>query len=678
MKVTKGKAERLKFFRDLYEEAKMKTSEQFELLERHLKQYEGDASIEGGMDAEMVRNITYELLESQVSSYIPRGKVEPVYAGERGHRNARSIEALLGQIRDRLPFEEMNDMDERYTYVYGGSVWLVEWDESITSHSTVGGVKVTNISPQNFVPQPGVYNVQDMEYCFITFTSTKEELVRKYGVKWDVAEAAQNDEDMQAEDTATEFVCYYRDEAGRLCQFVWSDEVVLLDLENYYSRKRKYCRACGKREQLCGCDKPQIESRDEEFELLEHPIVLSDGSVIPMESPAFDERGQPVMEEVEVPVMPADGAVAMGYIDTGIMLPMKRTEQRPVMEQTKLPFYTPSLLPIVVRKNISQEKSVLGQSDCAAIRPQQIGVNKVESRIMQKLLRAGITPVLPEDATVSLNNSVFGNVIKLRPGESRDSYGTLDNTPNITQDIAEAERLYDQAKRILGITNSFQGQADASAQSGYAKQIQVNQAAGRLDSKRRMKNAAYASIDSIVFQFYLAYADEPRPVSYIDAFGRRQEVSFNRYDFLICDEAGEWYYDDEYTFSADASADVNQNRELLWQINEKNFASGTYGDPALPETQLNYWLNMAEARYPYARENVERIKAQIQRQAKMAAMQAELESRKEYEEYLQSEGNALSEELESRKGYETYLQDEGNRLAREVEHISAYEDFAKR
>ena len=95
--------------------------------------------------------------------------------------------------------------------------------------------------------------------------------------------------------------------------------------------------------------------------------------------------------------------------------------------------------------------------------------------------------------------------------------------------------------------------------------MQINQAAGRLDSKRRMKNAAYAEIDQIIFQLYLAYSDEPRPASYIDELGRRQNSTFNRYDFIERDEGGEYYYNDEYIFSADASIDVERSRELMWE-----------------------------------------------------------------------------------------------------------------
>ena len=202
-------------------------------------------------------------------------------------------------------------------------------------------------------------------------------------------------------------------------------------------------------------------------------------------------------------------------------------------------------------------------------------------------------------------------------------------------------RLYDLAKRILGISDSFQGQYDASAQSGVAKQIQVNQSAGRLDSKRQMKNAAYAEIDQIIFQYYLAYADEPRPATFKDAQGRMQNVYFNRYDFIERDEAGEWYYNDEYLFAADSAIDIEKSRETLWEQNRQNFQQGAYGDVTLPQTLLIFWQNMERAHYPWAHENVERIKEEIARQAEM--------------QQLQQQVQGLTDEVNSRKGYEEYL-----------------------
>jgi len=314
--------------------------------------------------------------------------------------------------------------------------------------------------------------------------------------------------------------------------------------------------------------------------------------------------------------------------------------QVPKTEPTRLPFYTPNILPVVIRKNTSEEDSLFGQSDCEFIRPQQQAINKVESRILEKIMSSGVYPIVPDDFNMDLDNSIFKKVFRAKESNF-NRFGRIDLSVDISRDVSEAERLYDQAKRILGITDSFQGQHDSSAQSGKAKQLQIQQAAGRLDSKRQMKNAAYAEIDHIIFQYYLAYADEPRPAVYKDSFGRIQNSTFNRYDFIERDESGEYYYNDEYLFSADATVDVERQRELIWQENRQNFQSGAYGDPSTPQTQLIFWLNMENAHYPFAHDNVERLKEEIARQQEIAQLQQtvaqlqdEVSNRAEYENYL--------------------------------------------
>lgn len=330
-------------------------------------------------------------------------------------------------------------------------------------------------------------------------------------------------------------------------------------------------------------------------------------------------------------------------------MPLLVDVQVPKMQPTKLPFYTPNILPIVIRKNTSEEDSLLGQSDCEFIRPQQQAINKIESRINEKLLGAGVYPIAPENAPIEYDNSIFKKVFRANQSNFK-LFGKLDLQVDISRDIAQAERLYDQAKRILGITDSFQGQYDSSAQSGKAKQIQVQQAAGRLDSKRQMKNAAYAEIDQIIFQYYLAYADEPRPATYKDAQGRMQNRLFNRYDFIERDEAGEWYYNDEYLFSADASIDVDKQRELLWEENRKNFQQGAYGNTQLPQTLLIFWQNMEQAHYPWAHENVERIRDEIARQQELLLAQQQAAAARQ----------DLDKEKQNRTAYEAYLMSQIN------------------
>lgn len=633
--------DKLSFFQALYHNAKANRDESFLKLEQHYDQYKGSPKMDGenARDASVVRNITYELIESQITGYIPSVKVDTRMVNDKFLRNTEAIERLIAVTLDKVGIEEMNDIDERYTYIYGGSIWLVEWDESETTHNTIGDVKLTNISPRRFTPQPKIFNVQDMEYCFVEFDTTKEEIVRKYGVPFVVAEDAAN-EDGDDEDTATLYVCFYKNDDGKVCEYVWAGDTELLDIDDFYARKRKVCTKCGKREGLCTCEKPKYKLQSEDFEELDHDIVVNGEVYIPMESDVIRD-GEVVYDAYESQAVSPMGVPQFSADESGNLVPLIETIKVPKKEPTKLPFYRPNLLPIVIRKNTSQEDSLLGQSDCEFIRPQQQSINKIESRIMDKLLKAGVVPTVPDDYVGVITDGIFDRAIKLKQGQE-NLFGRIDLQVSTNGDIAESERLYDHAKRILGISDSFQGHHDASAASGVAKQIQVNQSSGRLESKRRMKNHAYACLYEIIFQLYLAYADEPRPVSYKDAIGKVHNTEFNRYAFIERDEAGEYYYNDNYLFAADNASDVEQYRQYLWEKNLALFSSGAFGDPAAVETKLTYWRQMERAHYPFAHDMVEEIEEQMRSQmqqlaAQNAAMSQEIDARKGYEEYLKGE-----------------------------------------
>ena len=291
------KENKLQFFKDLFENARGQQAALRDDFEKWSKQYKGDLIIDGSDEPALTgRNITYELIESQFSSYLPSTAVTPEIYSERNDRNAKSVERLLKNKRNQLPFEKMNDIDERYSPIYGGSIWLVEWDNSIKTHNTVGDVKITCWSPSHFVGQPCIYDIDDMEYCFITFETTKEDLVRKYGVSIDVADDTESENGGETDETATVNVCYYKNDEDKICQYIWSGDTELQDIEDYYSRKVYVCKNCGRRKELCTCDKPDYELQDDEYEELDHDIVLSDGSVIPAASPVM-KGGQVVMEE---------------------------------------------------------------------------------------------------------------------------------------------------------------------------------------------------------------------------------------------------------------------------------------------------------------------------------------------------------------------------------------------
>ena len=605
-----SKKERLSFFEDLYERARQAMAQVLDNLALWQAQYKGDDRLDGSTErACATRNITYEIIESQIHSAIPAPKVDPACYSERRDRNAKSIERLCAQLRDKLPFEELNDMDERYTYIFGGSVWLVEWDATRREAGERGGVRLSCLSPDSFVPQPSLYRVEDMEYCFLRVCTTRDELCRRWQVTREqasLAEADREDGAVPDDDTVTVIICYYKDSEGHVCRYVWSGELCLEDTPHYYGRKRSVCRRCGQTEGACACEAPDYELIDEPWEILRSHRTTSDGTLIPMGMPAE------ILEEGEM-----DGESVFLRNSEGVLLSL-----------TKLPYYEPRTFPIVIRRNTSSDKQLLGQSDCEFLRPAQQQINKVESRILQKLMRSAITPIVPEDAQITLTNQIFGQVIKLRPGESASDYGTVDTTPDISRDIAQAERLYDHAKRLIGISDTYVG-LDNSAISGYSRQLQLSQSAGRLESKRRMKNAAYAKLDRLIFEYYLAYADEPRRFSYKDAQGRIHDAQFNRYDFLTYDPAtGTYVYDDAFLFSVDKNGAIEGQRELMWEKNLENLTAGTLGDPTDPATLLRYWQGQERVHYPFARENVEYFAELIEAKERQAARELVLSARR--------------------------------------------------
>ena len=63
----------------------------------------------------------------------------------------------------------------------GASFWQVEWDARAGFHCTMGDVAVTDRHPRQIIPQPGVYELGEMDYVFVLVSKSKRELARRYG-----------------------------------------------------------------------------------------------------------------------------------------------------------------------------------------------------------------------------------------------------------------------------------------------------------------------------------------------------------------------------------------------------------------------------------------------------------------------------------------------------------------
>ena len=560
---------------------------------------EGERKQEGkGRTTPHVRNIVAENIESQVSTDIPQPKVTARRKQDEGL--ARLIEDMLRNELDRLPMEYLNDMQERTVPIQGGSFFHVEWDNSRRSHNAVGEVTVSVRHPKQVIPQAGVTgSIEEMDYIILKLPQTKAAVRRRYGV--DVEDAGETEPGIRspegegaAQDLVTQYTAYYRNDAGGIGVYSWVGDQELEDIEDYQARRLQRCGQCGEarpenHSEACPrCGGKKWRSAAEEWEEIWEPVTTARGMVIPGAEWGEDGDGQ------------------------SVLLP------------TKIPYYKPEVYPLVLQRNVSLFGQLLGDSDADKIADQQNTVNRLEKKIIDRLMKAGSRILMPpaarhridpEDSEVwHLENVADASMIQVK-----------DFTGNLQYELAYMGQAYEEARQALGITDSFQGRNDSTAQSGKAKQFAAAQSAGRLESKRAMKNAAYADLFRLIFQFKLAYADEPRPVVSQDSKGNKTYGEFDRYDFLERDGDGEWYWNDQFLFSTDTSAPLANNRERMWEETISLFTAGCFGNPQEAETLIALWTKLELLHYPGAgdtrswlEEKVEAAKAMDAQQQMMA------------------------------------------------------------
>lgn len=548
-----------------------------------------------------VRNIVAELIEAQVDSSFPLPKVTARRQEYEGL--AKTLEDYLCNETDRQLFEMMNDMDERISPVQGGSVFLVEWDSERHTHQTRGELCVSILHPRQVIFQDGVKDINDMDFVIVNMGITKKHVYAKYHVS--VENETESDPASRggtgvSDDIVTVHFGYFRNDKGGIGRFTWVNDVVLEDLEDYQARRAKKCADCGAEWQegaaACpSCGSRKAESRSADSFTLYEDIARSDGSIIPQ----YAGMG------ADQQIMPQMGGLPA---------------MMPQMEPTRIPYYKPDVYPIVVRRNVSAWGKPLGDSDVDKIADQQNMIKKCDTRVQEKLDTGGSVLMKSKRTKMPYHDGQF-KVIEVETPDELSCFRLVNLQVDTGQDQAVSDSNYQQARNILGITDSFQGRPDRTATSGTAKQIAVAQSAGRLESKRIMKNAMYADLYAVMFRFLLAYSDEPRAVRHKNVDGSTSYSEFNKYDYLAQDDAGEWYWIDDFLFSVDNSSSLAGNREAMWQEIRMNLQTGAFGDPADIETLILFWGMMAGQHYPYAAE----IKEQLEQRRQMMEQQAQMQ-----------------------------------------------------
>ena len=252
-----------------------------------------------------------------------------------------------------------------------------------------------------------------------------------------------------------------------------------------------------------------------------------------------------------------------------------------------------------MRNNVSDPKSLYGISDIDVLENCQESNNKLLTKMEQNVLKGGSIITVPDKTRIDLNDDTL-KVLPVKDPKLAAIFDVKSVQASIQQEDILQQRMYDNGRTALGITDSYQGKRDPTAESGKAKEVAAAQSAGRLESKKRMKEAAYADIYELMFKFLLAYCDEKRTYSRMTPEGKYIKGKFSRYNF-INGEPGAIYYNDRFLFSVDSASILSTNREAMWQETTANFQAGTLGNPADPMTLTLYWNIMKDLGYPLAK-----------------------------------------------------------------------------
>ena len=620
-----------------------------------------------------IRNIVFENIESQVSSAIPSPKVTP--RRKEDDALAAKIEHWLRCELDRLPFETINDQAERTVPIQGGVGFLVAWDNRKRTHDTVGEEEVAFLHPKQFAPQPGIYTgIQDMDWFIVRQPTTKESIRRRYDVnvedegEQEPQVRGTGDEDT-ADDAVTMYIGYAKNDRGGIDRYVWVNDIELEDLENYQARRGPVCAHCGRVRPLPG---QIIQNRQAVVETAEQDAVEAEQDTVAVETRKqiagrtlamqlaqdvaaglgggletlaaegaaaepedqrlrYDGEGpcpwcgstnwttkEQEYEEVTLPIANSSGLVIPGA------QPEIDESGLAVMRPTRIPFYRPDVFPVVLQKSVSVYGQLLGNSDVDVIEDQQNTTNRMEKKIIDRLVKAGTRITLPAKATLR-TDPVDGERWFLDSPADKAMIDVYQFSGDLQYELTYLATVYEEARQILGITDSFQGRTDPTATSGKAKEFSAAQAAGRLESKRTMKQAAYAQLFELMFKFWLAYSDEPRPISYKDNEGNTVYEEISRYDFLKQDKDGQYYWEDQFLFGCDDSAPLASNREAMWQETRMNLQTGAFGDPSSTETLILFWSKMEELHYPGAGETKKYLEKRLQQEQQRAAQAQQMQ-----------------------------------------------------
>ena len=512
-----------------------------------------------------LRKMVYELIESKIDNSIPMPKIRPRY---------KTDLPLVSVTENYLKFEVdgiftkyLNDRSERATYVDGTSWYKVWWDSLDNTHERSGNVKIDLCRVDQIVPQPGVSDYRQLEYIF----ERKEISLTRI---WDLYH--RRIIPTEANTNVIEVIsCYYlnKDRVVGLFMYAPHSRQVICNEEDWQIRKLRTCTVCGTVNPTgdtcrnCGSKTFKYENATEE--ILENDI-----------------------EEIYNPydVGETDDESEKEHYKSRVFL----------TAGTKIPFYKITQLPFIPRPAISSLDNIYGTSEVKVTLESQDAINKLLTKALEKTMKSGTILTKPEKLKIGDSDDTI-KVLSVRTTEEATMVQSRPVVADTSQDLVMAATLYESGKASSGVTESFQGAKDSSATSGKAKQYAAVMTAGRIESLRVMKSAAFAGLYELVLKYLLAFSDEPRKFVRVLPNGSQKEEVWNKYMFLDKDKYGNIYYRDDLRFDSDPASTLSQNRAQMWQETQDKFVQGAFGNPADPRVLELFWNIMDSLQYPLAK-----------------------------------------------------------------------------
>lgn len=512
-----------------------------------------------------LRKMVYELIESKIDNSIPLPKLIPRY---------KSDLPLVNVTEEYLKFEVnniftkyLNDKSERATYVDGTCWYKVWWDSLDNTHERSGNVKIDVCRADQIIPQPGVSDYRKLEYIFERSELSLSRI-------WDlyhrhIVPVAQDTNVIEV------ISCYYlnSDRIVGLFMYAPHSRQVICNEESWQIRKLRTCKVCGtinpQGDTCRNCGSKKFKYEDATEDILEEDLM-----------------------EIYNPY-------AVGETDDEERKDEYKTKLF-LSAGTEIPFYQVRQLPFVPRPAISSLNNIYGTSEVKITLESQDAINKLLSKALDKTMKSGSILTKPEKVKIADNDATF-KVLGVRTAEEAAMIQSKQVVADTSQDIMMASLLYESGKASSGVTESYQGAKDSSATSGKAKQYSAAMTAGRIESLRVMKSAAFAGLYELVLKYLLAFSDEPRRFVRVLPNGTEKEECWNKYMFLGKDKYGTIYYRDDLHFDCDPAATLSQNRAQMWQETQDKFVQGAFGDPSDSRVLELFWNIMDSLQYPLAK-----------------------------------------------------------------------------